>query len=825
MGEVYEAQDRQFKEAVALKVVPSEYGANEPAVRRFLQEAQLARKVTHRSVCRIFDVARDRLRDQEIIFLTMELLSGESLSARLQREGRIGPEQALPLAFELCRGLQAVHDAGILHRDLKPANVMLVPEEDGTRAVLTDFGIAQWLHAAGENGNVTTTNSLLATPAYASPEQLQGKPLTTASDVYSLGALLFEIVTGTRPFEDSSAWKEALKRVAEDPPTPSTLVPGLSGRWDRTLLGCLHRNPGDRFCSAIQVQESLSGDRWRKALRLKSAIAAAALLVGVGAGTVIHHLPWLAALPQQKHVAILPFDFPGQGPGEQAEAYGLAESLATDLEQAAAPGDPLWVAPWTEVQKQLRDQNPRLGASLGVNLLLSGILEKHDGSLLARLSLKDAATLRELRSSQIEIAQGTPLEEALARGTYALLQLKSGAEALRRLPGEESTVPGAYQFYLEGRGHLARRDQENTNLAITLFATAIQTDPSFAPAYADLALAYSWKYRDTREERWHTQAREACRRGLALNPDLARAHLALGSIELDSGEVESSIREFELALRLEPANVETRNFLARAYDAAGRPLQAESVLKDALKRNPGVWINYNDLGYFYYRHAQYQQAEPLFRAATELAPGNPRPLADLGGVYLALGQYELARQVLSRGVSIRPSAGALSNLGTAEFRMGHYAEAAAWFQKAVALRPGDDSLWRNLGDARSAVGDQTGAAQAYSKAVESARTGLALHPRNSQLLQNLAVCYARLGERARAEEALRQAPRSAGSDPEFLFSSALVYELNGERGAALASLRSAVQAGYSQAEIEHAAELSSLRADVRYATQVTGTKP
>lgn len=815
MGEVYEAYDRQFKETVALKVIHQGTQSAAVAAERFVREAQLARKVTHRNVCRIFDIHGDRLHGEEVLFLTMELVHGETLSTRLKREGRIEQGEALSIALQLCSGLEAVHHSGVLHRDLKPSNVMLEQEDGEWRAVLTDFGIAKWLQQATDQERTNGTGNLLATPAYAAPEQLEGKKLTTASDVYSLGTVLFEIVTGRRPFADSSAWREAIKRLTEAPPSPSSVVAGLDPRWDTALLGCLQRDPENRFKSAAQVWKALDARRARMRRLLKRGTFASSLLISLATGTLVYKQPWTPALPAQKHVAVLPFEFAGQDAGEQAKAYGLAESLASDLDEAGT-GDSLWVAPWIEVQKQIRDHNPHIGPSLGVNLVLSGSTEERDGRLHVRLSLKDANTLKELRSSQLQISEAVPLEQAVAERAFALLQIRVGKEALRRLAAAETTSPGAYQFYEEGRGYLARRDPENTDLAITLFQTAIQRDSSFAPAYADLALAYSWKYRDTKEARWYTQADEACRHALALNHNLVPAHLALASLDLDSGKLDDSIREFELTLQLEPTNVEARNLLARAYDAAGRPLQAESLLKDGLRRNPGIWINYNDLGYFYYRHAQYVEAEPLFRTAAELAPGNPRPLADLGGVYLALGKYELARLTLARAVSVKASAGTLSNLGTAEYYLRRYAEAADNFQKAVALRPGDSRLWRNLGDALSLSGAKDQAANAYLKVIHLAQANLALHPHDPQQLQNLAVCYAKLGSKPQAENALAQAPASARSDPEFLFSSALVYELNGKRDAALAALRSAIQAGYSPGDIQHAAELSQLRADRRY---------
>ena len=814
MGEVYEAADRELGEHVALKLIHHGPGMHERELAQFRSEVQLARRVTHGNVCRIFDIACEQREEGLITFLTMELLHGETLSARLQREGRLQKEEAKIIAGHLCQGLEAAHRAGVLHCDLKCSNVMLAGQGQDLRAILMDFGIARGLQAANDRQNGNTGSAVaLGSPAYASPEQLLHKPLTAATDVYSLGVVLFEIITGVRPFYDRSALAEALRRLVDDPPAPSGLVDGLEKNWNEAILRCLQRDPARRFSSPGEIAEALGNAHSAvRRRRLVKGLGAVALLV-IFLGTAFHGRLWPASLPDKRYIAVLPFDSASSNAGDQAAAEGLAESLSNDLAQLGDSGGSFWIVPWPEVQKHARAGSGQIAPSLGVNLLIGGAVERRTGAIRMRVFLKDAATMKQLRSAQWDIPQAemATMEDTLLEQLCAILQLHPRPEMRHHLPANDSAIPGIFEYYEQGKGYLARRNAESTDQAIVLFQKVIEKDRSFAPAYAELALALSWKYRNTKDPQWYAQAKEACARALRMNDRLARAHLALASITMDSGHPEESVRELERTLELEPANNDAMNLLPRAYDAEGRPLQAETLLKEAIKQAPGSWVNYNDLGYFYFRHAQYQQAEPLFRVATELAPDNPRAFSNLGGVYLALGRYAEAKSVLVRAAALNPTAGTYSNLGTASFRLGQYGEAADMFRKAAELQPGDDRLWRNLGDAYSFSPQTAAAATAYIRAIEVANRNLALRPQDGQLLENIALCYAKLGRTRDAEQALAKASAVARHDPEFLFTSAVVHELAGRRDRALALLCSAIRAGYSAAEIEHAPELSQLR--------------
>lgn len=266
MGEVYEAEDQELRERVAVKIIRPTILAQDNAVAQFKTEVHLARRVTHPNVCRIFDLFRHRLDDgsaqDETVFISMELLHGKTLETRLRESGRMSMSEALPLAWQMASALAAAHAVGIVHRDFKPGNVVLVegPGSCAERAVVTDFGLALQSLRSDEGGSHSTGQGILGTPAYMSPEQIEGRPATAASDVYALGLVIYEMVTGARPFRGDTPIAAALKRLSETPTPPQKLQPELSGRWESLILRCLEREPNKRFPSAAEFARALEVD-------------------------------------------------------------------------------------------------------------------------------------------------------------------------------------------------------------------------------------------------------------------------------------------------------------------------------------------------------------------------------------------------------------------------------------------------------------------------------------------------------------------------------------------------------------------------------------
>jgi tetratricopeptide (TPR) repeat protein/tRNA A-37 threonylcarbamoyl transferase component Bud32 len=287
MGEVYRAEDLLLKEEVALKTLRIDLAGNQALVKRFQQEFELARKVTHENVCRIHEVGIHQFREAgrpPILYFTMELLNGETLSTRIRRGGALSRSEAFPIAIQITEGLQAAHRAGVVHADLKSGNIILVPAKGGDKAVITDFGLARRVAGVPPTDETRTMPEVAprdGTFPYMSPEQLRGESITAASDIYSFGIVLFEMATGQRPFDDRDLIRSAMQRVSGEGHSVRTLVPDIDWRWEGVIDRCLRKEPWDRFRSAGDITKWLHAKRWMPAYWTPGAWVRASVTAGM----------------------------------------------------------------------------------------------------------------------------------------------------------------------------------------------------------------------------------------------------------------------------------------------------------------------------------------------------------------------------------------------------------------------------------------------------------------------------------------------------------------------------------------------------------------
>ncbi|MCP4658026.1 MAG: serine/threonine protein kinase [bacterium] len=268
MGEVYEVEDQKRGEMVALKTVLPKLLGSAKVIARFRREIELSRRISHPNVLRIFDVfeLRSRVGEAESRVasapcMIMEFLAGKTLADRLQEDGRMPAEQARPLVCQMAAALAAAHRAGVVHRDLKPDNIFLVPTGNGIRVVLTDFGVARPNKPNGDDTTFTATDVIVGTPTYMAPEQLELEEAMPVSDIYTLGLVIYEMITGTFPFKGDTAIQVVFKRIQEDAPSPRQVVPDLDDTWDQLILRCLERDPKQRLAHAEDIVGILEGDR------------------------------------------------------------------------------------------------------------------------------------------------------------------------------------------------------------------------------------------------------------------------------------------------------------------------------------------------------------------------------------------------------------------------------------------------------------------------------------------------------------------------------------------------------------------------------------
>jgi predicted ATPase/tetratricopeptide (TPR) repeat protein len=279
-GEVYEAWDEELAIPVALKTLHFGGALGSDALRRLKQEAMLARAVVHPNVCRVYDLGCHGDLQNGVWFLTMEVLRGETLAEHLRGRGRLAPDAVWPIVEQMAAGLEAAHQSGVVHLDFKSANVMLVGESGQEQAVITDFGLARTVRQIHEETAASPTEEIVGTPAYMAPEQVRGEPAGPAADIYALGIVLYELVTGTLPFVGATELEVARRRLEADAPSPRTIVPELDERWETVISRCLEREPRRRFARATDVAEALAGRFVAEAATLQSA------------ASILHSLPF-----------------------------------------------------------------------------------------------------------------------------------------------------------------------------------------------------------------------------------------------------------------------------------------------------------------------------------------------------------------------------------------------------------------------------------------------------------------------------------------------------------------------------------------------------
>jgi len=339
MGAVYEAEDLSLRTRVALKIIRSVLLADTSALERFRREVLLARRVAHPNVCHVYEFYEARTAEGVAVhFLTMELLDGDTLARRLRDRGRMSTPEALPLVLQMCDGLEAAHAEGVVHRDFKSSNVLLVQrratsgDSSSTRAVITDFGIARPLESGAEPA-LTGAAGMIGTPEYMAPEQVTGGAITPATDLYALGVVLYEMVTGQLPFTGDTPLAAAARRIHESPPAPHAVLPGLDRRWSAIILRCLSREPERRFRSATEVREALLAPRGHPVRRAGLIVAGVLALAAIVVGGSLYarreaKVRWArdVALPRVAELVEL---------NKYPEAMALAEQV-----QAVLPEDP-----------------------------------------------------------------------------------------------------------------------------------------------------------------------------------------------------------------------------------------------------------------------------------------------------------------------------------------------------------------------------------------------------------------------------------------------------------------------------------------------------
>ncbi len=684
MGRVYKVMDEKIKETVALKVLKPEIASDKDTIQRFSNELKMARKIAHKNVCRMYHLSEEK----GAHYITMEYIRGEDLKSMIRMMGQLSAGQAVSVAKQVCEGLSEAHRLGVLHRDMKPHNIMM--DRDGTARIM-DFGIARSLKTKG----ITGSGVMIGTPEYMSPEQAEAKELDRRSDIYSLGVVLYEMVTGRVPFEGDTPLSVAMKHKSETPANPQKLNAQIPEDLSNVILKCLEKEKDKRYQDAGEllselnrieksipttervvpkgksITERMRIIKWKKALLY----AGAAILL---AAIILGGIFLFTGLKESiNSIAVLPFENVNKDPEIEYLSDGITESLINKLSQV--PG--LTVISRFSVF-QYKDQRPDLqevGQKLNVRAVLTGrIVERSDG-LSISAELVDArlnSVIWGEQYSRKKLADIFSVQEDISREISEKLRLRLTGEEKKRLRERYTGNTAAYQSYLKGRFYWNKRTEEGLNKGLEYFREAIEIDPGYALAYAGLADSYNLlaRYSYLSPEEGMPRGIAAATKALEIDDMLGEAHnsLAFAKRYYDY-DFETADREYKKAIQFNPGYATAHHWYAIHLAGTGRFEEAIAEIKRAQELDPLSIIINTNIAWIYYFARQYNKAIDQFQKALEMNENFPVAHLRLGRTYVQKGMIE---------------------------------EAISEFQKAVTLSGGSTDMIAALGHAYAVAGQK-----------------------------------------------------------------------------------------------------------------------
>ena len=698
MGRVYRAFDKQLEEEVAIKFLKPEIASDNKNLDRFKNEIKLARKIIHRNVGRMHDLHEEK----DSFFITMEYVAGEDLKSQLRRMGQVPVGKAVFIAQQIAEGLAEAHKLGIIHRDLKPHNVMI--DKEGNARIM-DFGISRSLGSR----ELTGEGVIIGTPDYMSPEQAEGKEADARSDIYSLGVILYEMVTGRVPFEGETALAIAMKHKTEVPRDPKLVNAQVPEDFSRVVLKCLEKDKEKRYQNADELylelgkiekgipatERVLTGRKpfTSKEITVKFSLKKLLVpgLVTVALIVIAMIILW-RVIPQKaatsvrsaKHsIAVLPFEDLGHAKNYESLCDGISETLINALTNI----EDLWVPARTSAFffKGKTQDVREIGQKLGVENVLDGSVQGAGDNLRVTARISNTQDGRQVWSEiyNRKMADIFAIQDDIAKAIVTVLKIKLLGEKGGPLVKNYTENLQAYNLYLQGRYFWNKRTVEDIKKAMDYFNQAVALDPKYALAYVGLADCYLLlvQYGRSPIKDVLPKARTAVLKALEIDETLAEAHTSLAMIMKMDWDWENAEKEFKRAIELKPNYTTAHHWYFVLLRNMGRLDEGRIEIKQALELDPlSLIINVN-LGVLLYLKREYDKAiqqhlntleldqnfaqgrlrlgecyrqkgllkEAIaeFQKARTLFGNSPYGLGELGNVYALAGKKDEAIDVLT----------------------------------------------------------------------------------------------------------------------------------------------------------------------------------
>ena len=702
MGVVYKAEDLKLGRHVALKILPGYLAGDLQALQRFEREARAASALNHPNICTVYEIDEA----EGLHFIAIELIEGKTLKERIAR-GPLEIPEILRIVMEICDALEAAHSAGIIHRDLKPSNILLTGQG---HAKLLDFGVAKRVGPelvrqtenslpvlpAGLELRLTSPGAALGTVAYMSPEQASGQEVNACSDLFSLGAVLYEMTTGKHAFPGKDA-VEVLEAIRERPPAPiRNINPDTPSELIRITDKAMEKDRSRRYQAAAELRADLHKLRGRLEARARKrrVVLSVALIMTLFAAVVTAswQAPWVrgwfagrsaaSATREIKSLAVLPFE---NLTGDASQEYfvdGMTDALITNLTKLGS----VRVISRTSAMhyKGTHKSLPEIARELNVDAVVEGSVVRGGSRVRISAQLVDASSDQNLWAHDFDrsMQDVLQLQNELATAVAQEVAGKLTPQQQSRLAGRTQVVdPKVYEAYLRGRYHSGQFSEDGLKRGVAYFQEAIRLDPNYAPAYAGLADAYStigFRFNDI--DHPELLAIEAARKAISLDDSLAEAHVALGwvlhrhmqdwtgaekeyqrAIQLNPnyamahhrygvfrrgiGQEDLACAEFQLAHELDPLGSAITSGLARCVYRAGHFEEAVQMMKDTLEIDPNnsdaLWA----LGEFYERKGMFPEAIEQYQKGVELTHRNFIFVALLSSAYAGWGKKAEAEKL------------------------------------------------------------------------------------------------------------------------------------------------------------------------------------